>query len=341
MTIAALAAVKTMLAASSAFALPVAQVADRMMGPRGCLLTFHRLAPSALWPTLPNRDFYVDAGFLDTLLGYLTSQGWDVVTMEEAARRAAAGPSQGRYVNISIDDCYRDTYELLVPLFRRHKVPVTLFVTTGIPDGTLSLWAAGLEEALRLRDRVVVGSDVLELSSAEQRRDAFARIATRWDGPDAATHYQAFCTDNGIDRDAMHWRHAISWDMLAELAADPLVEIGAHTVSHPRISALPPEQAHDELMQSRQRLTERLGIPIRHFAFPYGRSGDCSARDFDLAREAGFATAATTRKGVVQAGQNPFCLPRNTINGSDRSLMMMEMHLTGLSGVAARIAGRV
>jgi peptidoglycan/xylan/chitin deacetylase (PgdA/CDA1 family) len=340
LTLAVIAAAKAMMAAT-AFATPFARVADRVWGARGCCLTFHRAAPSAIWDKLPNRDFYLDVGFLDSLLGYLLGHGWDVVTVSEARRRMTNGGDHSRYVNFSIDDCYRDTFELVVPVFRRHNVPVTLFVTTGIPDGTLPLWSAGLEDTLLRRDRVMVDGDVLELTTPEQRSRAYARMASSWDGPEAGHRYAAFCTANGIDSDAMHWKHAISWDMLQALAKDPLVEIGAHTVTHARISALSPEAALQELAQSRRRLNDRLGIDIQHFAFPYGRGADCGPRDFALARQAGFSSAATTRKGLVRQGQDPFSLPRNTINGAHRSLVAMEMHLTGLSGTAARVVGRV
>lgn len=147
MTLAAIAAAKAMVAAG-AFVVPFARAADRVWGPRGCCLTFHRAAPSADWDLLPNRDFYLDVGFLDHLLGYLRSQGWDIVTVSEALSRAAGRGAHRRYVNFSIDDCYRDTFELVAPVFRRHNVPVTLYVTTGIPDGTLPLWSAGLEDTL-------------------------------------------------------------------------------------------------------------------------------------------------------------------------------------------------
>ncbi|MGY3448841.1 polysaccharide deacetylase family protein [Bradyrhizobium sp. USDA 4353] len=340
MTLLALAAAKAMMA-SSAFVLPLAKAADRVLGPRGCCLTFHRTAPSDQWERLPNRDFYVDAGFLDRFLAYVLEQGWDVVTMDEALRRSASDEPAGRYVNISIDDCYRDTFELLFPVFRRHNVPVTLFVTTGIPDGTLPLWAAGLEDALLNTNSLWIDGERIAPSSDEQRRAVFAEVAARWDGPQAAGCYAAFCAANGIDIEAMHWTHAISWDMLETLARDPLVEIGAHTVSHARISSLSPEDALKELADARLRLNARLGIEVRHFAFPYGRAADCGPRDFALAREAGFASAATTRKGLVHSGQDAFSIPRNTMNGAHRSLAAMELHLTGLSGAAARVMGRV
>jgi peptidoglycan/xylan/chitin deacetylase (PgdA/CDA1 family) len=129
--------------------------------------------------------------------------------------------------------------------------------------------------------------------------------------------------------------------MLETLRDDPLVEIGSHTVSHARISSLSASAALAELRGSRERLKARLGVEARHFAFPYGRSGDCGQRDFDLACEAGFASAATTRKGVVRTGQDAFNLPRNTLNGAHRNLTMIELHLTGLTGAAAKVLRRV
>jgi len=340
LTLAALTITKAMMATNSLI-MPLASAADRVVGPRGCMLTFHRAAPAADWDKLPNRDFYIDLDFLDRFLGYVRARGWDVVTVTDALRRTADADDRSRYVNFSIDDCYRDTYEQVVPLFRRHNVPVTLYVTTGIPDGTLPLWAAGLEDALLHRDRVVVGGEILTLATSDERRAAFARIASAWDGPEAGDRYAAFCAANGIDGAEMHWKHAISWSMLEELATDPLIEIGAHTVTHARISALGQDEALTELARSRRRLRERLGIAAEHFAFPYGRAADCGPRDFALARQAGFASAATTSKGLVRPGQDVLSLPRNTMNGAHRHVALMEMHLKGISGIAAKVIGRV
>ncbi len=308
-------------------------------GLQGCCFTFHRLADPSTWAELPNRGFHLDESFLDTLLGHLIRTGWDVVTMQTALERAGQ-PGGRRFVNFSIDDCYRDTFERVVPLFRRHGVPVTLFVTTGIPDGTLPLWGAGLETILQEQASVTDGR-VFALTGAEARRDAYAQIAAAWDGPQAGDRYHAFCQAHGYDAAGLDARHAITWDMLAALKDDKLVEIGAHTVSHPRISSLPAELAMHEIAGSRARLQGRLGIEAAHFAFPYGRQADCGARDFDLVRAAGFSSAATTRKGLVRRGQDPFAIPRNTLNGVHRSLLMAEAHLSGALALAARVTGRV
>lgn len=308
---------------------------------RGCFFTFHRVASPRRWETLPNRGFYIDTSFLDRMLRFLAATGWSVVTLDEALMRVERDAPGDRFVNISIDDCYRDTHEELVPVFRRNGVPVTLHVTTGIPDGTLPLWGAGLEDVLSSRDRVRLGDEIVEVATPELERSVFRRIASAWDGPQAGEHYARFCADNDVDMAAMHEKHAISWEMLRDLAGDRHVEIGSHTVNHRRISTLSREDAFHELHGSRVRLEEMLNIEVRHFAFPYGRSGDCGPRDFELAREAGYVSAATTTKGRMRAGISAWELPRITINGNHRSLLAMRLHLTGATAVAARILGRV
>lgn len=329
------------LSFSSAIGAAMAQWVDALRGPRGCFFTFHRAAPSSIWPTLPNRNFYLDLDFFDTLLSHLAASGRKVVTIEEGLRLARDPKTRGTFVNFSVDDCYRDTYEAVVPLFRRHGLPVTLFVTTGIPDGTLPMWWVGLEETLLERDFVLVDGERIATDTTQRAAAAFQDLQTRWSGVEASNHYARFCLENAVDAEAVHWRHAITWDMLSELATDPLVEIGSHTVSHPRVSLLTSEDARHELRDSRTRLREKLNVPVTQFAFPFGRVDDCGPRDFEIARETGYQGVATTTKGLLTGATAPFAYPRVTLNGAHRNLLMPELHMAGATAAAARMLGRV
>ena len=335
------------LAASVAKACGIMSVADQFAGPRGCLLTFHRVARSSEWRMLPNRDFYLDLGFLDKLLTYLKAAGWDIVTMDEVVRRLNCGKTDRPFVNFSIDDVYRDTWELAAPLFRRHGVPVTLYVTTGIPDGRHVMWTTGLESIILERDWVTVpvsgGWYWMDTRTDAAKRQAYSHICSMWEAGEPVELYRAFCAMNDRSPELLHERHAVDWSMLTELKNDPLIEMGAHTVTHPRISKLPADQALAEMSESRKRLEDRLGQEIEHFAFPYGRQKDCGPRDFDLARKSGYTTAATTRKGLVRFSEpgNRFALPRNTVNGASQRIVEVQALLTGLGGAAARLMNRV
>lgn len=321
------------------FAAILRNTLGRRRGVTGCLFTFHRAARPEDWASLPDRDFYVDIGFLDRLLGYLARHGWSVVTIEEALRRSTAG-DPSKFVNFSIDDCYRDTFELVVPLFRKHGVPVTLFVTTGIPDGTHVMWQAGLEQTLRERDTVVLDGKTVDVASPERKRAVYKAKARAWEGREPR-EYAAFCAANAVDTDAIYANHAMTWEMIEAVVGDPHVEIGSHTVHHPHVASLSEAAAFRELERSRLRLEERLDIKVHQFAFPYGRAGDCGPRDFELAGKAGYRSASTTRKGLLTANAHALHLPRNTLNGRHQQMHHAELHLTGISGLAASVLNRV
>ena len=121
----------------------------------GCMLTFHRAAPAAQWAELPNKNFYLNLDYLDNLLGSLKRDEWEVVTVEELTGCLESGENGSRLVNFSVDDCYRDTFEHVVPLFRRHGVS-----GNAVRDHRYPRWhhvrlaGLALESILARRDRV-------------------------------------------------------------------------------------------------------------------------------------------------------------------------------------------
>jgi peptidoglycan/xylan/chitin deacetylase (PgdA/CDA1 family)/glycosyltransferase involved in cell wall biosynthesis len=71
-------------------------------------------------------------------------------------------------------------------------------------------------------------------------------------------------------------------------------EIGAHTLTHPRLANLPAAEAAHEMAVSKAELERRLGIEVLSFAYPYG---NLSAETKRLAAEAGFTYAVATDSG--------------------------------------------
>jgi peptidoglycan/xylan/chitin deacetylase (PgdA/CDA1 family) len=81
-----------------------------------------------------------------------------------------------------------------------------------------------------------------------------------------------------------------TWDQLRELR-DSGMEIGAHTVSHPALTALPLDLARAEIIESKAELESRLDITITSFSYPSGNYNEAVAA---LVRAAGFTSAVTT-----------------------------------------------
>jgi peptidoglycan/xylan/chitin deacetylase (PgdA/CDA1 family) len=89
------------------------------------------------------------------------------------------------------------------------------------------------------------------------------------------------------------------WDLAVDTTMEWLslgFEIGAHTLTHPRLSAIPIAEARKEIAGSKKRLEDRFGVQVKHFAYPYG---DYNEAVVDMVREAGFETACTSDPAVV------------------------------------------
>ncbi len=104
--------------------------------------------------------------------------------------------------------------------------------------------------------------------------------------------------------------------------------IGAHSVSHPRLSEPPAKLAQAEISDSRQ-LLHAFGQPAWAFAYPFGERTSAGEREFALVRQAGFRCAFMNTGGPLSAASPPFALPRVHISG-DMGLREFEAHVTGV-----------
>lgn len=85
----------------------------------------------------------------------------------------------------------------------------------------------------------------------------------------------------------------MTWDQV--LALDKAgMTIGSHTLTHPYLSKLTPDQLHAEVFDSKKILEEHLGKPVVHFASPFGYT---SPELVTLLTQAGYTTGRTTYKG--------------------------------------------
>lgn len=97
-------------------------------------------------------------------------------------------------------------------------------------------------------------------------------------------------------------------------------EIGAHGLTHSRLTHLSASQAYREIAQSREELQSLLNAEVTTFCYPYG---DYNPPIRDMVEQAGYRLACTVRKGVVKRYDDPLALPRIAIAYSDGALGLL------------------
>jgi peptidoglycan/xylan/chitin deacetylase (PgdA/CDA1 family) len=328
--------------------------ASRLLAPAyagiGSILMFHRVRKEAAPEFAPNHGITVSAAFLAHAIDLLQERGYEIVTMAEAARRIAAGDASQRFANLSFDDGYRDTLEVALPIFAAKRVPMTLYLATGFLDGRHGAWWDALEHLLRARERVNVpdpdGTQRLETRTVAQKERAFAVIRARvMRLPRTAQDdfFRALGDACNFDVHAAAVADNLTWDMVRGMHSSGVVEIGAHTVSHCVLANEADDVVRSEMIRGREQLEQRLGVPVRHFAYPFGGRAEAGPREILLARQAGFATAVTTRHGNVQREhrRHLHALPRISVNGFHQSERDLTVLLSGAASAMAHGLRRV
>jgi peptidoglycan/xylan/chitin deacetylase (PgdA/CDA1 family) len=94
---------------------------------------------------------------------------------------------------------------------------------------------------------------------------------------------------------------------LRTLAANPLFEIGGHTMTHPALSTMPLDEQKEEIVSGSRRLEASVGVAVRCFSYPFGDLGPVTR---EIVMAAGFECAVTTEPRRVRVGDDPFRLPR-------------------------------
>ncbi len=304
---------------------------------KGVIFTLHNVRPEQPQAFEPNRILKVTPEFLETAIETVQKAGYDIVSLDEAARRMKHVGSTRPFACFTFDDGYRDNRDYAYPVFKKHNLPFAIYIPTAYVDGEGDLWWFVLENAIRKADRIRVVLDgtecVFDTRTPEEKHRAFYGIywplRTRPEGELRAT-VRKIADDVGYDPSSLCRDLIMDWDEVRVLASDPLVTIGAHTRRHFAVAKLSEEEARAEISESVGRIEHELGQPCRHFSFPYGDAGSAGERDFAIAQSLGLETAVTTRKHVVYARHALTGLPRVSLNGDFQKARYVAVMMTGL-----------
>ena len=309
------------------------------IGGVGVILTLHHVRPPRPDRFQPNRLLEITPRFFARVIKLLRRSRVDLVSLDEMHRRMIAGDFARRFVCLTFDDGYRDTLQHAYPILKEAGVPFAIYVATSFPDRLGELWWLALEAVLARNDHIGLQIDgrnrTFACASVAAKRALYDELywwlrsrPTETEIRDIvrnlAACYQvdiaAFCKDL-----------CMSWEELAQLAADPLVTIGAHTVNHPMLAKLPARTVGSEMDLSRSVIEAALAVRPQHLAYPFGDASSAGPREFQIAAKLGFKTAVTTRPGVLFSSHSErlTALPRISLNGEYQQLRYVRVLLSG------------
>ncbi|QDV89706.1 Polysaccharide deacetylase [Phycisphaerae bacterium RAS2] len=268
-----------------------------------------------------------------------------VVPLGELVRGVREGIVPDRAVAITFDDGYADNLTHAAPLLQKHDAPATVFVTARGERVRHEFWWDDLERLL-LHDAPLPTELSLHVDGHEHAWslpdiNQLPRFDSAWNvlcdrppRPRKALYLflskllrplcevrrravlQSLATWANLPVDGRPSHATLTDAQLLQLSSDGLVEIGAHTVTHPVLANLSRDEQRFELEESRRRLEAVIGRPVTSLAYPFGCRMDFNDVTVDLAREAGyeFACANSGREpsshSLLTTASNLHRLPR-------------------------------
>jgi peptidoglycan/xylan/chitin deacetylase (PgdA/CDA1 family) len=269
-----------------------------------------------------NEEMKISPLVLENLILSLKARGHQFISIDALWRHLVEGRPVEKAVVFSLDDGYLDNYTQAYPLFKKHGVPFTLYLTSSFPDQTAKMWWFALEDLLLSSDEIRLSNgQVFDASTQQDKVDTFLAIRRLMLSPSAegcqACVAELF-NDHAVDWLAYSQQHALGWEQVLALSEDPLVTIGGHTVSHASLAQLTEVELVQDVSGAHERITAVTGQKVEHFAYPFGGRKEANAREFSLLKRLGLKTAVTTRRGNIFPAHKDYLtsLPRINFDNS-------------------------
>jgi peptidoglycan/xylan/chitin deacetylase (PgdA/CDA1 family) len=262
------------------------------------------------------QSIAVSPAVFETHIAFL-STNYRIASLDDVvAWISGTGSLPQKAVAITFDDGYRDNYRYAYPILKKYRATATFYVVTDAMGNAQPLWTCELRDIVyRANQRYVtlssLGPQRIDLSDEAAKEQSIQTIGRIMRGADKKTRGEIIREmreklvgeKNGFLHDVM-----MSWDELREMKKGGMC-IGSHTMSHPLLPAISPEEAATEIAGSKAKLEEELDGPVGHFSYPNpGESAHVNEAVKTMVRQAGYSTARTSSKGSVSKDSDPFAL---------------------------------
>ena len=254
---------------------------------------------------------------------------------------------------VTFDDGYRDNLTLAGPILRRHQLHGLIFIATGFIESQQRFWWIELNDAIRAmtpeslaRARSLEGAASIfcdlpasaDANNFESKRRLRMHVALRLGRLPFGQRHALLKALREASLPSATSLPLLDWNELNDISRDGF-EVGAHTVNHPHLSRVSPEIQFQEIQESVECLTTRLGTRPTAFAYPHG---DINETAEQTVRGIGFETAYAAHPGAATPGRtNPFRVPRIQLDAKDPATLEALIVIIKLGKYFPYLVGRI
>ena len=241
---------------------------------------YHRIGDPTRTDFDPNV-FSCTAETFETHLRFF-NEHFIVVSVEEIQKLTSEELSNNRYALITFDDGYRDNYLEAFPLLREHKTPAVFFLATDFIDDQITPWwdliAYYIKTTLKPNIHLKGWPNRVDLTKDQTAaiREILTFVKANHLLP-ICDQVQAIKQELDIDDLPPSQQLFMSWPEAKEMV-DHGMSVGSQTCSHRILSHLSVDEQKEELIESKRKIEQQLGINDISFAYPVG-NGDSFTRD--------------------------------------------------------------
>jgi peptidoglycan/xylan/chitin deacetylase (PgdA/CDA1 family) len=274
------------------------------------ILTYHRVNDEndPFFPGIPTMEF---ARQMEVL-----TERFTLCSLNRLIEGIETGDLPEHAVAVTLDDGYRDNYLNAFPVLKRYAVPATIFLATGVIGSRKTLWHDQVFAAFRQTRASKLSSfgpenTTLSLRSLAEKLQSQRQIlnylwslaAEKRDSTitELCHRLEVEKTESGL--------LMLAWEEVSEMSRNG-IQFGAHTVNHPILARLRPDQAEQEISDSKRAIEAVLNTAVTSFAYPVGRSVDFTASTKAIVEEAGLSCGLTTIFGDNPPGTDLYEIRR-------------------------------
>ena len=283
--------------------------------PIGTIYMLHRVHPFETNKLSLNENMKVTPEFLEQFILERLDQ-YEFLSIDQAVAVLEKKIKLTKpCIVFTLDDGYADNYTYAFPIFQKYNVPFIVYISTGFIDRFSLLWWYQLEDIIMNNNSVNLSNGMcFSCESSTEKESSFLairKIILELPTVDFDNQIRNLLSNYSLNFERYSKELILTWDQIIEMSQSPLCTIGAHTITHRRLSVLSLSELSKEITQSKTILEDRIKQEVVHFAYPFGTSFEVSVRAVDIVTKSAYNTACIANGGFIRkTDRNLFLLKR-------------------------------